>query len=121
MLFNVGVALSPILSSYLISGINSNGNGMARIFAKGELLVIAAAINAGALGEIIGTSDYKIIRNIAGGACTILIIVSCIIYSIISSESINNLNANYLKKNTISILIASLLASSVCIWLSEGA
>lgn len=119
LLFNVGIALTPIISSYLMGRISGTGDALDRLVAKGELLILCAAINAGALGEVIGVSGFKLAKILAGGTCAMLIIISCIIYSQISSGTVQNINISFLRKNTLIIFISTMISSAVCIYVSK--
>src|SRR6266516_6397335 len=79
IVFSVLIALIPFLLSCFVlldkgSEITASG-----IFGDGELLLVSAAIAAGALGEVILVdvpSSRRLIKLLAIGGCTLLILFS---------------------------------------------
>jgi hypothetical protein len=93
ILFNVFVALTPIVFhfiSYPIRGLRVN---VGELLAKGDLLLVTAALAAGAIGDIMFsgsqkslTPNLKISKTLVCGCCVLLLMLSSLIYAQISTS-----------------------------------
>lgn len=72
LIFSVCLALTPVLTEFLVVILLDKGANWGSILTGGQLLLIAAAISAAAIGEIV-FSDYnhKIYKSLAAGGCVI--------------------------------------------------
>ena len=75
--FSVLVALLPLVLNALIVATDAEPFSLVQLVARGELLIIAAALCAGAIGDLIGRGTQRASAKIvAGGACVMLLFLN---------------------------------------------
>lgn len=89
LIFSVILALLPVLFNAVLTFIKGQTPSFAQLLQKGELLIIAVAIGADATGKLVGTgSGRKVPKILASGGCIILILLSSLLFSAISTNSL---------------------------------
>lgn len=91
IIFSVVLALAPLLFNAILTFIGGQSPTFAQLLQNGELLIIAVAIGADAIGKLFGSgSDRRLLKIAAGGGCTLLIIFSSLLFSAISTSSLGS-------------------------------
>lgn len=121
LIFSVTVALLPIMFNYLLLLTNGQTPTVTMIFYRGDILLISSTISAGAIGELIGSSDkLKIAKYIVGGLCVILLfLTSAWFASLTSLVNSATFDPEFTANNSIILFIATVMSSASCIILSE--
>ena len=91
-IFNVVIALSPLIFNFVFRLLKDTGGvSIHFLFARGELLLICAAIAADAVGEfMIGTIQNKYARLLTGGSCVVLLMLSSLFFAAVASADTSN-------------------------------
>lgn len=120
-IFSVTVALLPIMLNYLILLSSGQTPTVTTMFYRGDILLISSAIAAGAIGELIGSTDkFKIPKYIVGGLCVILLfITSAWFASITNMANSENFDPEFTSKASIVLFFAPVFSIFWCIVLSE--
>lgn len=125
LFFGVCLALAPLVADYFIQS-NRTAPGAATdwrlIIAKGELLLVSAAIAAAAIGELIGSGqDWLLLKVIAGVGCLMLLIVTSELYASTASDLRANVayNVENLVSNSRILFYSTLAAAGGCVLLGE--
>ena len=91
IIFSVVIALLPLLFNLLRNIGRGENIGFVRLFSHGELLLVSAAISAGALGQLFGVgSSLSIIKILAGGSCVTIVMVASFWFADISGAYLSN-------------------------------
>jgi len=86
ILFNVLVALLPFLFRYLGATFSGQMVNLQNILSDGELLLVAAAVASGALGDLIASNQEDALpRVIVGGLCILSLLLSSLCYAFVSA------------------------------------
>lgn len=119
IIFNVIIALLPLLLNYFIIRTSGRAADMAMLIAKGEILLISAAIAAGAIGELLNGGDgHRIAKYVAGGSCVILLFMTAGWFTHIHGLT-SPANIDFITSNSIVLFIATMVTSAWCVTLSE--
>ena len=118
LIFSVLVSLLPVIFSALVLLTGQGISSITVLLSGGELLLISSAICAGAIGEIVtSTNRNKIGRVLAGGGSVIILASSSFWFAhIVSSESVNG---DVVAWGSIYIFGLTVLTGMSCISLSE--
>ena len=121
-IFGVLLALVPIASSWLYRLIFGGDSTLEALLSKGELLIITAGLCAAGVGSIIGTGNsYKNEKIISGGLSVVILLLSALVFAIVSEPSLatNPPDTGVIMTASIWIYIFALLSSGACAYLSE--
>lgn len=89
LIFSVILALAPIMFNAILTFITGKTPTLDQLLKNGELLIIAVAIGADAIGKLFGSGpNRKLLKITAGGGCTLLIIFSSLLFSAISTNAL---------------------------------
>ncbi|MDK2593591.1 hypothetical protein [Pseudoalteromonas obscura] len=122
LIFGAGLALVPLLAVWICRLIFGQDSSLVNLLSQGELLLITAGLCAAGIGELIGSGeDYKIAKIISGGISVGMLLVSALIFSIVSNPAILNTPPNVDVISTASIIIycCAFLSSGTCAYLAE--
>jgi len=136
LIFSVALALVPLGVGWLIQLTHNQEPTLESLLAHGELLLIAAALCAAAVGELIGSGDALLGRKlVAGGISLVLVVVAAIYFAdVAASHAVQNamvlaqepsgfmrehLDFGVLAQASIVIYCSGFVASMSCIILSE--
>lgn len=130
IIFSVVIALLPILVNWVFLWLRRKATTFENLTGRGELLLIAAAMAASAIGEVIPIGQTAIVptghfiaiaKFIAVGLCVAIVLISSVCFGDISSALISN---QYRDPHRVSILsvclyCSALISSAACIVFSE--
>ena len=125
MFFGVIMALAPFLAA-LFGDIDRSINlSFASLFGKGELLIVAAIISAGGIGELFGTEvkkTRKMPKLLVLGFSVISLVATCIWFADVSSLLITKHPANpeTVAMGSIILFVFAVIEGSSALLLSEG-
>ena len=123
LIFSVLIALLPIGFNYLSMKTKSIPTSLEIICAQGELLIVSAALNAAALGELFGSgpASLMIAKIIAGGVCVIILLLTSLWFADIAATILLNkpLDANIIMKGSLFAFFGTVAASGSSVALSE--
>jgi hypothetical protein len=101
----------------------SGATGFERALARGELLLIAAALAAGGVGEIVARGTHRNMehRVVAGGTAIAIVMVSTWWFADISSSIARDevLELDVVVWGSMALFCGSVLTAGSCIWLAE--
>jgi len=123
--FSVIIALLPIALNALSLGITGQLESFSQLVAHGELLLVATAISAMAMGELFRSgSSLKIFKVMAGGAAIVIIMLSLsyfvdILAAYLSGFGIDEQQINIIVQMSFWSLGFSVFSGGCCILLSE--
>jgi len=114
-IFSVVIGILPIIWTGLRLLTQGSALSLESLFGRGDLLLVASALSAAAIGELfLSTSDRSVFKLFSGGGCLIVIMVSCLWYSDIVGYLLSG--ASYDKvivsKLSIGLFVLSFLASA---------
>jgi hypothetical protein len=105
LFFSVLIGLLPIIASAISLKMKGTGPTAARLLTHGELLLIASALCAAALGEIIGSGPrFAVAKLIAGGSTLIVLLLT--------AQAFVELSAQHVAKGPV-------ISSASCVALAE--
>jgi hypothetical protein len=121
-LFNVLVALSPFVFRAL--GVRFMGKSVVweEVLSDGELLLVAAAVASGAIGELmISEKKYITPKLIVSGLCMFCLIIASLCYAFIRAmdKSSVTLETSAIFSWSVWIFMGAFVAGSGCVILSE--
>jgi hypothetical protein len=120
MIFNVVIALIPLAARAIIALFHKKPVSIEAILLDGELLLVTAAINAGAIGELIGTANKRgLYQIVVVGASMVSLIFSCLLYAHIIATGSTGLDEAIIYKTSIGLFGVTFIAGLNCIILSE--
>jgi hypothetical protein len=83
--FSVGIALVPLAFAGLRLQTKKTPNAFSIVIARGELLLLIAALCGSSIGELIGSNEsHKILKLISGGSSIIILLFSSLYFSFVS-------------------------------------
>jgi hypothetical protein len=126
LMFSVLLALVPIAFGVLSYASRNSGLGLqvstARILSHGELLLVASALCAAAVGESFGEGKkYRIPKLLSAGCAIIILLFSALYFADASAAYLAEVeyNENLVRTTSIYVFIAAVIASGSCIALAE--
>jgi hypothetical protein len=97
LLFNVVVALLPLAFRLLAGKLQRSPWNFERTLYDGDLLLVAGAIAAGAVGEMVATAKRMILSKLVVAAlCVLSLMASCLLYAFISAKAAGSLDSGIL-------------------------
>jgi len=89
--FSVGIALVPLVFAGLRLQTKKTPNAFSIVIARGELLLLIAALCGSSIGELIGSNEtHKILKLISGGSSIIILLFSSLYFSFVSENKTIN-------------------------------
>lgn len=122
VIFSVIVALLPLGFNLLRDIGRGRGVSFVRLFSHGELLLVSAAISAGALGQLFGVREsLSIAKVISGGACVVILTLASLWFADISGagDSKPSLDTKAICKGSMIIFACTVIASCCCVALGK--
>jgi hypothetical protein len=121
IIFSVIVALTPIIFNAILTFITGSTPTLSQLLKNGELLIIAVAVGADAVGKLVGSgTSKKIYKILSAGVCILLIIVSSLLFSAISMTSIGaSFDPLRVAHVSIYVYLLTMITSGSCIILAE--
>ena len=120
LVYTVVIALVPLLFTLLNLATYSKTVNLKAITEHGEMLLIASALGAGAIGEMF-TAKVRLSfpQELCVGATLILVIVSSMWFASIASGA-GSVNLNVVSFGSLTLLICVICSSGGCVYLSEA-
>jgi hypothetical protein len=121
-LFGVIIALIPLVFAYLNLMIKLDTPTVTRVLGNGELLIVVAAMCAGALGEVIGTgSEFRFAKILSAGFTLVILILAALVFASVAEARAANehLTDDIVKIASVSLFVFGLFSCGTCIALSE--
>ena len=122
LIFSVVLSLVPLGVSALIRATRGQAVTLESLLANGELLLIAAALTSAAVGDLLGGTGKRPVRElIAGGSCIVLLAVSALYFADVSAAraSQSTIDLGLVRSISIVLFSCALLSSGSCVLLSE--
>ncbi|MCI0524016.1 MAG: hypothetical protein L0Y75_02035 [Acidobacteria bacterium] len=122
VVFNVLIALLPFLFRFIGSKFAGRPMDWKTILSDGELLLVASAVAAGAIGELVAKGkNIVILRVLVGGGCVICLTLSSLLYAFIKAQPVTSVppDTSAIFSYSIGLFIRTFLAGTGCIILSE--
>jgi hypothetical protein len=125
LIFGVIFAITPLAADYSIQFMHvKEGMGFTwyDVIAKGELLLVCAAIAGAGVGELIGSGkSWLPFKIVTGGFCVILLLLTAELYSSIASDvrAHEVYDVHRLVNQSLLFFIFTLIASAGCILVGE--
>lgn len=120
LIFSVLLALTPLIFNGATDFINGNNVNLSHLLGKGELLLVSVAIGADATGKLIGSGKRnRLFQIIAAGACILLIIISSLLFAVISRSIANPIDINRVSSSSSLMFLMVIVAGTSCTLLAE--
>ncbi len=120
LIFSVFLALTPLVFNGATDFINGSNVEPSHVLGKGELLIVSVAIGADATGKLIGSGrKHRLFQIIAAGACILLIILSSLLFAVISRSSGNPIDINRVLSSSSLMFLMIIVAGASCTLLAE--
>ncbi len=123
VIFSVVIALLPIIFNYLSMLTKGLPTSLEIVISRGELLIVSAAINAAAIGELFGsgTTNKRIPKIIAGGVCVIILLLTSLWFADIVATILLNkpVESRIIMLGSVAAFLSTVLASGSSVALSE--
>ncbi len=114
--FCVGIALTPILSDLIVSGITDQQFTWQKALAHGDLAAISIAIMGEALGYLLtNPKASSTLKGYVGIGCVIVLIGGAILLGALSVESIR-IDTLYVMRVSLILFLGTLILGSFCKW-----
>jgi hypothetical protein len=89
LIFSVLLALAPLLFNAILTFIIGQSPNLVELLRNGELLLIAVAIGADAVGKLVASSEsLRLLKIVASGGSIMLIIVCSFLFAAVSTRSL---------------------------------
>ena len=121
-IFGVLLALVPLCSGWIFKLIFGGDASLKALLAQGELLLITAGLCAAGVGGLMGSDNtLKKAKIISGGLSVIVLLLSALIFSLISNPGILSTppDTEVVMNASIVIYICAFLSSGACAYLAE--
>ena len=121
-IFSVLLALLPLLTNYLLHKIAQTPITLEKLLSHGELFLIATALGATALGEIIASHKQRgILTTCSGGGCLLIVITSSMLFAFVSGTPLfkANIDISFVKMLSIIVYLSAFLTSGSSIAFTE--
>lgn len=122
LIFGILLGLTPLVFSALRVMVRGTIPSPSQLFAHGELLLIAAGISAGAVGELLVTTRARrIAKYVAGGVSLFVLMLSSLYFADISAAYLSNVkvNADLIAFSSLGLLAAAIISAGICRVLAE--
>ena len=120
LIFSVFLALTPLIFNGVTDFINGSNVDLSHLLGKGELLIVSVAIGADATGKLIGSGRRnRLFQIIAAGACIILVIISSLLFAVISRSTGNPIDINRVSSSSCLMFLMIIIAGASCTLLAE--
>lgn len=121
LIFSVILALAPLVFNAILTFAMGKVPALNQLISKGELLIVSVAIGADAIGKLFGSgSPRKILKIATGGGCVILIVISSLLFSVISTTSLSaTFDPNRVTTISVLMFIMTIITSGSCTLLAE--
>jgi len=122
-IFSVAMALVPLAASTLSQATRGPLPSIDQLVARGELLLITAALCARSCGELFGSSDVQRVPKLfAGGATVVVMLLAAIYFSDIAASyrAAAVLDAKVIGNTSLVLYVSSVIAGAGCVFLSEA-
>ncbi|MDM8560771.1 hypothetical protein [Candidatus Parabeggiatoa sp. HSG14] len=124
-IFSIIITLLPIILSALSLETMGKLDSLSQLIAHGELLLIATAISAAAVGELfISSSKLKILKVIVGGATITVLMIAASYFAEISTTYLSGVTfdtqqIDVIVETSLWIFGISVFLAGCCLLLSE--
>lgn len=120
VIFSVLLALIPIIFSAFPKKLRGYSVEFAQLIENGELLIVSAALCAGAVGELINSiSKYSSYNIVVTGSTILLLFISAMAYAAIDSARYDiyrsQLDSVLISRVSLLIFCLSVISSGACI------
>ncbi len=123
LIFNVALAVVPLVVSGLIRATRGQALSLYIMLANGELLLITVCMAGAAIGELLGIKErrYPKLELIAGGTCVVILVVTAIYFADISSAHTSSQQIDFavIKWTSLVLYTSGFIASLSCIVIAE--
>lgn len=117
-LFSVLSALVPLAVGYMALSLDGTDPDLARVTARGELLLISSTIASAAVGELIAGGRSKAAQKLlAGGSCMLLVLLSSLFFAAIQARRAPDPESILL--TSLWLFAGTLVAGCSCVYLAH--
>lgn len=123
MLFSVVVALTPIAFNWLrlVSRVAPGKEpALSDLLGRGELLLVAAGLTAGALGDLLGGDSRQRIWKLVIGAAAVIVLSACSYYFADVSAGFAKgeaIRTDVVSRTSIWMFVSAVITGAVCVGL----
>ena len=121
IIYGVAIALLPLIFQLIILIASGAKASLVAVTSQGELLLISVCMVAAAIGEIIiCDTNKKKFKMISVGSCLLLLIMSALLFAVISQSNplSISLDNNAISDISLYLYFCSLISSGCCVYLS---
>jgi hypothetical protein len=129
--FSIMFGLLPLLTAYIKAISVGPSVSFKDLVARGGLLLVAAGLSAGAIGELIASGrEYATLKYLAGGPCILIVVAASLVFMMASDaytlslrrkESLEaHLNTEFTFWFSIVVYVASVIGSLVGVWVAAS-
>ena len=120
LIFSVFLALTPLIFNGATDFINGSNVDFSQLLGRGELLIVSVAIGADATGKLIGSGEkQKIFKIIAAGACILLVIISSLLFAVISRSTGIPIDIGRVSSSSCLMFLMIIVSGASCTLLAE--
>jgi hypothetical protein len=124
-IFSVIVTLAPFFFGFLQSIDQNRAFTFSSILGSGQLLIVSVAASAAALGELITIdvpADQRIIKSLAIGSCTLVVIIASLWFGDISAaiQGKSPPDPRTISSGSIIVYVWALASSAWCLSLATN-
>ncbi len=106
LIFSVSLALLPFLLKYLSHLIFKIPFKFEYLFLHGELFIVATALAAAAIGEIIvSDKQHGILMLCSGGGCVLTVVTASMLFALVSGTEFFDISIDISAVRTVSIIV----------------
>jgi hypothetical protein len=118
-IFSVVISLLPLAFYYVRAMTDGKAVSLPELLARGELLLIAVALAADAIGDLLASKSAGMLKTIAGGGCVITVGFSSFYFADVSTKTAANVTVVFWM--SLVLFAVSMISSACCKWLAEEA
>ena len=121
--FSVCIALMPIIFSFIVLSIQRNNVSLASLLGRGELLILASALCAAALGDLLMSKKAKPwARLICGGSTLLSLVMSSLLFAAIAGTPAKGQELDLVLVRDVSLwlFLLSLITCGSSVAVAEG-
>ena len=126
MIFSVLLALVPLVFSafrlFSRGNFSSLDASITDVLSRGELLLIAAILCAGASGEVFKSGpSFRILKTISTGGAILLLLFSALYFADVTALQLSggHMDGSLIQQTSLQVFLASVVCSASCVALAE--
>lgn len=120
VLFNVCIALAPLVLNYLKASLFAETNGqdfLSSLSLNGELFIISTAILGESVGDLVTSKNEGRVATVIGGVCVLLLISTTFLFAAVTTSDTAQAqvdNSSAISRMSLHFFYASFFMSACC-------